>query len=211
MRAQPKTNTNVWHYLVTCLACICLLQGCKQQRDDEAVRRDIADFQIGLVNEYRDTASTPIPPAERAAFKGIHFYPVNLNYVVTAHFTRTPNEKPIAMPTSGKQPDAYVKYGTIQFTLLGKQYTMGLYQSLQLAQSEQYKNYLALLFKDATNGVETYGGGRYIDLHIPSGDTLTINFNKAYQPYCAYTENYSCPIPPKENVLPVRIEAGVKF
>lgn len=197
--------------ILICIGCICLLQGCRQQRDDEAIRRDIANFQLGLVNEYTDTASTPIPPAERAAFKGIHFYPVNLDYVVTAHFTRTPNEKPFSMPTSGKQPDAYVKYGTIQFMLMGKQYTMGLYQSLQLAQSEQYKNYLALLFKDATNGAETYGGGRYIDLHIPSGDTLTINFNKAYQPYCAYTENYSCPIPPRENVLPVKIEAGVKF
>lgn len=211
MPAPATTRINNWFFVLICIGCLCLLQSCVPKRDDEALRRDIADFQMGLVNEYGDTASTPIPAAERAGFKGIHFYPVNLDYVVTARFTRTPNEKPVAMPTSGKQPDAYVKYGTLQFTLMGKEYTMGLYQSLQLAQSEQYKNYLALLFKDATNGNETYGGGRYIDLHIPSGDTLTINFNKAYQPYCAYTEGYSCPIPPKENILPVRIEAGVKF
>ena len=186
------------------------MAACKQ-RDDEALMRDTYSFRQGLLAEYNDTASTPIPANERAAFKGIHFFPVNLDYVVTAHFTRTPGEKPFGLQTSSTQPDTYVKYGTVQFTLMGKDYTMGLYQSLRLAQSEATKNYLALMFKDKTNGHETYGGGRYVDLHVPSGDTLLINFNKAYQPYCAYTEGYSCPIPPIENILPVRIEAGVKY
>lgn len=197
------------HYLLLCVACLILL-ACNQ-RDDEALMRDTITFRDGLVTEYTDTASTPIPAGERAAFKGIHFFPVNLDYVVTAHFTRTPNEKAFGLATSSAQPDTYIKYGTIQFTLMGKDYTMGLYQSQRLAQSEATKNYLALMFKDKTNGAETYGGGRYVDLHIPQGDTITINFNKAYQPYCAYTEGYSCPIPPVENQLPVRIEAGVKF
>ncbi len=180
-------------------------------RNNDALLKESYDFRQELVNSYNDSANSPIPAAERKDFKGIHFFPVNLDYVVTAHFKRTANEKTFKMDMSRKDAEDYVKYGEVTFTLQGNDYTMSLYQSLRLAQTEEYKNYLALLFKDATSGHETYGGGRYIDLHVPSGDTLTINFNKAYQPYCAYTEGFSCPIPPKENYLPIRVEAGVKF
>ena len=67
-----------------------------------------------------------------------------------------------------------------------------------------------LPFSDETNGIESYGGGRYIDLRIPEGNTLIIDFNSAYNPYCAYNDKYSCPIVPRENYLRTRIEAGVK-
>ncbi len=73
-----------------------------------------------------------------------------------------------------------------------------------------FENYLFLPFTDLTNGNGTYGGGRYIDLEIPKGDTMVIDFNKSYNPYCAYNGKYSCPIPPKENDLNIAIKAGVK-
>ena len=76
--------------------------------------------------------------------------------------------------------------------------------------SEKYKDYLFIPFTDKTSGIETYGGGRYIDLVLSDivNKTCTIDFNKAYNPYCAYTAGYNCPIPPKENDLPVAIKAG---
>ena len=72
-------------------------------------------------------------------------------------------------------------------------------------------DHLFLPFTDNTNGVETYGGGRYIDLKIPAGNTINIDFNKAYNPYCAYSDKYSCPIPPPENHLDIEIKAGIKL
>ena len=75
---------------------------------------------------------------------------------------------------------------------------------------EGYEDYLFLPFLDDTNGEESYGGGRYIDCRIPEGDTIEIDFNKAYNPYCAYNENYSCPIVPRENYLAIEVKAGVK-
>ena len=73
----------------------------------------------------------------------------------------------------------------------------------------EYSNHLFIPFNDITNGVETYDAGRYIDLEIPKGDTIIIDFNKAYNPYCAYNDGYSCPIPPEENNLEVEVKAGV--
>ena len=87
---------------------------------------------------------------------------------------------------------------------------MNLYQSLDLKKIEEYKDALFLPFTDLTSGVDSYGGGKYIDLKIPQGTTITIDFNRAYNPYCAYNHKYSCPIPPQENDLAIEIRAGVK-
>ena len=75
---------------------------------------------------------------------------------------------------------------------------------------EGFEDYLFLPFLDDTNGEESYGGGRYIDLKIPEGDQMTIDFNTAYNPYCAYDAKYSCPIVPRENYMDVEVRAGVK-
>ena len=92
-----------------------------------------------------------------------------------------------------------------------KEYKLNVYQSQELLKSAEYKDYLFIPFTDATSGNETYEGGRYIDLTIPTSDHALINFNKAYHPYCAYTDGYNCPVPPQENTLPIKIEAGVRF
>ena len=105
----------------------------------------------------------------------------------------------------------YIKYGEVYFTIDKKEYKLNVYQSQELLQSADYKDYLFIPFTDATSGNETYEGGRYIDLTIPTGNQVLINFNKAYHPYCAYTDGYNCPVPPQENKLPIKIEAGVRF
>ena len=85
-----------------------------------------------------------------------------------------------------------------------------MYQSFPVSQDPEYIDYLFLPFTDLTSGDGSYGGGRFLDTTIPKGDTIVLDFNKAYNPYCAYNSAYSCPIPPKENDLLVRVEAGVK-
>jgi uncharacterized protein (DUF1684 family) len=181
------------------------------QKDSVDLMKEIRQFQDNLNNEYKAAETSPLPKDKRESFSGINFFPVDLNYVVTAKFVRTSNEKIFAMPTSGNSTKQYVKYGEVEFLLKGKQYKLSVYQSADLAMQRKYRDYLFIPFRDGTNGRETYGGGRYMDLTIPRSDTLIINFNMAYHPYCAYTEGYNCPIPPRENYMSVKVEAGVRF
>ena len=149
-------------------------------------------------------------PKDLKAFKALDFYPIDLKFRVTARFKRTPNETPFLMPTTTSRLPKYVKYGEAHFELDGKKIKLNLYQSVPVSEDPAYVDYLFLPFTDLTSGDGSYGGGRFLDARIPEDDTLVLDFNKAYNPYCAYNSNYSCPIPPKENDVLVRIEAGVK-
>ena len=100
----------------------------------------------------------------------------------------------------------YIKYGTVSFELLNNQYSLDIYKNLE---DPNERDNLFLPFLDDTNGNESYGGGRYINLDIPQVDNLIIDFNSAFNPYCVYDEKYSCPIVPRENYLPLEIKAGV--
>ena len=96
------------------------------------------------------------------------------------------------------------------FELNGIAHELEVYRSLDLIGEEGYEDYLFLPFADESNGESTYGGGRYIDLTIPEGDVLVIDFNRAYNPYCVYNKKYSCPLVPRQNYLKTKVKAGVK-
>jgi uncharacterized protein (DUF1684 family) len=104
----------------------------------------------------------------------------------------------------------FVKYGEAHFVLNGMEYKLNVYQSPALQGAKAQDDSLFLPFTDQTNGEETYEVGRYIDLEIPSSGEIVIDFNMAYNPYCSYNHNYSCPIPPAENTLPIEVKAGEK-
>jgi len=124
---------------------------------------------------------------------------------------RTPEAAPFLMPTTTDRQNLEVVYGIAHFKLKEVDYTLEVYRSLDTTNTKIPKDYLFLPFLDNTNGIETYGGGRYIDLTIPEGDSIQIDFNKAYNPYCVYNKKYSCPIVPRTNSLDARILAGVKM
>ena len=113
--------------------------------------------------------------------------------------------------TSGPLNPSYRKYGYLTFSLNGKKHQLTLLQNQANMRNPLYRNHLFLAFTDLTSGESTYGGGRYIDMKIPDGDTMILDFNKSYNPYCAYTTGYSCPIPPEENFLEVAVKAGIKL
>jgi uncharacterized protein len=167
-------------------------------------------FQKQINKEYFDVNESPLKESDFKTFKGLDFFSINMVYCVEAKFIKTPNQPLFVMPTTGSRKPEYVKYGEVHFTMKGKAIILNIYQSTDLAKTEKYKNHLFLPFTDLTNGSQTYGGGRYIDLEIPTGNSITIDFNKAYNPYCAYNEKYSCPIPPKENDIKIEIFAGVR-
>ena len=169
-------------------------------------------FQNELNSEYRNPEESPLRGNNFDHFKEHPFFPIDLKYRIKAEFTRTQTAVVFVNPTSSGRTQRYLEYGTATFTIDGKAYSLKIYQSQDLIKMKEYEDHLFLPFRDETNGKETYGGGKYMDLKIPEGDEILLDFNKSYQPYCAYNAyDYNCPIVPKENFLPVRIEAGVKY
>ncbi|MCX2681539.1 DUF1684 domain-containing protein [Galbibacter sp. EGI 63066] len=177
---------------------------------EKSVLGTIEEFQKELNAEFADAERSPLTEKDRKRFQGLDFFPIDTTYSVTAVFERTPNEKPFMMPTTTDRKTEEVRYGIVKFDLHGKEFQLNIYQNQQLKLTEEYRDYLFLPFSDLTNGEETYGGGRYIDLRIPKGDSIVIDFNKAYNPYCAYNEKYSCPLVPAENNLDYAVRVGVK-
>ena len=167
-------------------------------------------FQEHLDLEYTDPEKTPLEEKDLKEFKGLDFFEIDTTYIVKAEFVRTPSEPPFAMKTSTDRLPIYVKYGELYFSIKGEDLKLNVYQNQELLQDPEYFDYLFLPFTDPTNGVSTYSGGRYIDLRIPNSNDVIIDFNKAYNPYCAYSGDYSCPIPPEDNELEIEIFAGVK-
>ncbi|RAI95346.1 DUF1684 domain-containing protein [Algoriphagus yeomjeoni] len=192
--------------LIFLFALISLSKGLYAQNDYKA---SILEFQQKLNEEFKNPDESPLSPEEQIAFRGHDYYPIDEKYHVIAKFEKLPPQSFFQMKTTANSIKDYDIYGIATFTLDGAEYQLNIYQSHQLRTEKKYKDYLFLPFTDPTNGKETYGGGRYMDLRIPAGNTIELDFNKAYNPFCAYAAGYACPIPPKENDLPLEIEAGV--
>jgi len=173
-------------------------------------KSDIQKYQAEQNKVFKDERTSPLNPTDIITFKELNFYRPRNKYKVVAQFVRTPNQESFEMPTTTDRKPVYEKYGELHFKIKGKEQILNVYQSHDGRRNPLYRNNLFLPFKDLTNGNKTYGGGRFIDLVIPKSKTIVIDFNKAYNPYCAYSPKYSCPIVPKENYLTVPIKAGVK-
>ncbi len=168
------------------------------------------DFQKQLNTEFKDSLHSPLLSEDLVHFEALDFYPISEKFIVEASFVRTKKEKVFKMKTSTERTPMYKKYGELHFEMDGKKFQLNVYQNIELSSKPGFKDYLFLPFSDKTNGKETYIGGRYLDMRMPKSKTVIINFNKAYNPYCAYNYKYSCPIVPLENDLDIEIKAGVK-
>lgn len=168
------------------------------------------EFQKELNIQYADSLKSPLTEQDRISFKGLDFFAIDNMLIIEAILIRTEREKAFQMKTSTDRTPMYKKYGELHFSLNGKEMKLNVYQNLDLIKLQDYKDYLFLPFSDLTNGKESYIGGRYLDMRIPEGHKVIIDFNKAYNPYCAYNYKYSCPIVPIENDLNIEIKAGVK-
>ncbi len=196
--------------------------GCKQKKkyhdtaqkefvaDKSGALQDIVEFQAALNEEFKNPETSPLPDRFRKDFESLDFFSADTSYVVEAKFIRTPDAIPFLMPTTTDRKSKEVVFGVAHFSLNGSVHQLEIYQNEELILEEGYEDYLFLPFTDLTNGDETYGGGRYLDLSIPSGNTILLDFNKAYNPYCTYNKKFSCPLVPGVNDLKTRVEAGVK-
>lgn len=173
-------------------------------------RERVSKFQSELNEEFRNPKESPLDSLSLIHFSELEFFPPDSSFCFQATLERTPDEKPFMMKKSKNKEAPYVKYGIISFSYQQVTYRLPVYKNLVLCEKEGFQDYLFLPFTDPTNGISTYGGGRYIDLREPRGNEILLDFNLAYNPYCAYSHRYSCPVPPKENDLPFEVKAGVK-
>ncbi len=178
----------------------------EQQAQLEAAK--VVQHELNL--QYADKEKSPLTEEDFITFKSLDFFPIDLKYIVKASFIQNDFPVPFEMATSTERKPMYQKHGSLYFKIDDVKCELPVYQSLSLTQKEEYKNYLFVPFTDLTNAKETYGGGRYLDLELPLDSQVILDFNRAYNPYCAYNHKYSCVIPPKENNLEVAIKAGVK-
>lgn len=142
----------------------------------------------------------------------ITFFPVNEKYKVNCKFKKNKEHQTVKFPTSSNTVKEFTPIGTLNFKIDNQKYNLTVYKSASGYLNPDYDDYLFIPFKDLTNNNETYGGGRYLDFWgiDLNSKPIVLDFNKAYNPYCAFSAGYSCPIPPKENHLNTEIFAGEK-
>ena len=170
----------------------------------------IKNFQIEQNDFFKAKKTSPLTRKERKKFQAHAYYPIDLDYVVEAKFVRIMKEDTVKLSSSAGKIKLYRPFAKVYFTIQNKECELTVYQSFRYREIEEYKNYIFLPFRDANSGVTSYGGGKYLDLEIPKSNTIILNFNLAYNPYCAYTKGYNCTIPPKENTLKIAVNAGMK-
>lgn len=149
---------------------------------------------------------SPLSEEQKKAFDGLNYFAPDPTYKVRADIEKLDDDSVYTFRTSQNTVRKMKKYGTLTFKIQGQLLSLVALRGLD----PLTRRMLFVPFTDETSGVETYGAGRYIDLPVPETNQLTIDFNEAYNPYCAYNENYECPLPPPENHLKLRMEAGEK-
>ncbi|MGI9543439.1 MAG: DUF1684 domain-containing protein [Cyclobacteriaceae bacterium] len=157
-------------------------------------------------NYMRTDPESPLPESLKADFTGLSYYPIDENYKVKASLQKIERQELLTMATNDGKEEQYIKYAYANFKIDGKEQKLLLLQPYQTDEDD----YLFLAFGDGTSGGQTYGGGRYLDLEMTSKKHITLDFNLAYNPFCAYSDGYSCPLPPAENLLERPIRAGEK-
>ena len=153
---------------------------------------------------YMRSSDSPVPAAGRAAFPALPYYPIDEQYRVPAALKVARGDDVIEMSTSTGKPRRMRRIGSLAFTLKGQPQTLTAFAEVDDSSLKR----LFVPFGDLTNGLETYQGGRYLDLDLKGSGVYELDFNRAYHPFCVFNPTYECPIPPRENRLPVPIKAG---
>ena len=197
-------NKLISSYLVVCFFIFIACQ------TDKSYINSNSEYQKNQNDFFKDASRSPLKSKDLKDFKGLDFFSIDSSYIVKAKLFRTPNTSFFGMKTTTERITKERIFGILSFIIDNQPFELNVYQGESAGEEDVDTNYLFLPFLDESNGLTTYGGGRYIDLYVPVGDTLIIDFNQAYNPFCAYNDKYSCPIVPRENYIPLNVTAGVK-
>lgn len=188
--------------LVSIASCSLLNNEYVREIETERIAKDSSFLLIG---------KSPLSSDQIDYFGGLKYFKIDKKYVLEARMERISSDEVIQMKTSTDRMANYRVFASVYFQLEEKEHKLTAYQNISLQKDSVYKNYLFIPFTDDNSTISTYGGGRYLDIEIPKGDTFTLDFNMAYNPYCAYNHKWSCVIPPRENSLTIAIDAGEKI
>lgn len=166
--------------------------------------RDSVEFML------RDPILSPLTDADRESFAGLDYFPGDPALVVTARLEGAADSSTFAMPTFNGGTIAYSHFATLNALVAGQPVRL---KAFRREDGQVARDFLLIPFTDPTNGEETYAGGRYLEMELPDAGEgeLPLDFNRAANPLCAYDPSYACPIPPRENRLPMPIRAGEKI
>ena len=192
------------------IVCFLLLMLLARSAKGQTYADSIVQFRKQYTTELLVDKRSPIKPSQ---VKGLDFFKPDKSYCVLATFTETPGSVPFMVETHSGKKKPFREYGVASFSIHDTTLKLHIYQSIDLLNDTAHKDDLFVPFNDETNYERTYAGGRYIDLTVKDirNNMLLLDFNKCYNPYCAYADGYSCPIPPVENRLHIEIKAGEKM
>jgi len=199
------------HGMTACLVWIalsaCSSSGPPPPVAERSYAEDVQAKRATKDDYLRKASDSPLPEKERATFPGLPYFPVDPAFRVPASLQQDRTGPPviITLETTAHGTERMERVGTLSFSIGGAGYTLSAFAGAEgLAR-------LFVPFHDLTNRVETYGGGRYLNLDRTASGVYDLDFNAAYHPYCVYNKSYECPIPPAENRLDVAIRAGERL
>lgn len=160
--------------------------------------------------EFLDSTTSRFNKQEIESFHGFNYFEPNINYYVIAQFVVDTTVPVFGMKTNTSRTPTYRTYGYLDFVINDTNFSLTAFQNMDYKDHPEYGGSLFVPFTDKTNGGDTYKAGRYIDIPIPEANTVMLDFNNAYNPYCAYSDRWSCPLVPYENHLNINISAGEK-
>lgn len=193
-------------YILIPIIIIITIYNLNSDESSQIYQQQVADVRMERIRYLKESESSPFQQF-KVKYQPLEFFPVNPVYKVRANLERIEKPTRLQIKNSDGSTDAYSKFAYASFKLNNQSLKLLI---LKPAGFGALPNTYFTAFADETSGTSTYGGGRYLDLEIDKSDNIEIDFNLAYNPYCAYTSEYSCPLPPPENILPLSILAGEK-
>ncbi|MEP4497409.1 MAG: DUF1684 domain-containing protein, partial [Ekhidna sp.] len=166
--------------------------------------KEIDQYWEDKHNFYRTSQASPFVE-KGVAYKEVQYFDPNPDYKIIGELERLSKRETLVLGNSDGTTTTYLKFANIHFKFKGQKHSLLLLKALG------FGNQYLLAFGDGTSGVLTYGGGKYLDVSVGKSDQIELDFNKSYNPYCAYFDDFTCPLPPIENLLDIRIEAGEKY
>ncbi len=201
-------------WLTVICAGFSLLMACAETSDtpephqQEKIVQQIQEWRMQKDRFFKESESSPLLPEDRQKFQGLDYFPIDLAYRFEGPIVRYPSLEIDTIIATGGDVRPALRYGYFEFLFNGKRFRLQIYKFF--SRDPEAARHLFLGFTDETNGRETYGGGRYIDLKENPENHYVVDFNLAYNPFCAYNPDYSCALPPAENHLPFPVRAGEK-
>lgn len=176
--------------------------------DSTSCLKDLGSHRSSIDESFA-TDEYPLSEEQKADFDGLDYYPPDAKYCIPARFNKAEGAEVFQMPTNKEELIPFREFGVFEFRIDGAAYSLTAYQRMDLPEDE--RQWTMVPFKDKTNGHETYGGGRYLVIEFPIDSQTQIDFNRATNPWCVYSAEYTCPVPPVKNWLDLPIEAGEKM